>query len=152
MLYTHDITSYKKINKSLNTFLLNRQSSPASIRPVQLFSFSSNKINKPLPAPVHSILQIRFKLRSQFYSCCHRPDAWSNLEWRVVLSVYRWQYYMQISWSGRSLMCSRKSVGVCCAALPQWWSLEEPQHQLDILVEISHPEPWEALYHWENTK
>ena len=28
-------------------------------------TFSSIKINKPLPAPVHSILQIRFKFRSQ---------------------------------------------------------------------------------------
>ena len=38
------------------------------IRPVtqNKLSFSSIEINKPLPAPVHSVSQIRFKFRSQF--------------------------------------------------------------------------------------
>ena len=38
------------------------------LKPGQLkqLSFSSIEINKPLPAPVHIIHQIRFKIRSQF--------------------------------------------------------------------------------------
>ena len=37
-------------------------------RPVKQnqLSFSSTEINKPLPAPVHCVSQIRFKFRSQF--------------------------------------------------------------------------------------
>ena len=39
-----------------------------SVSPVKLneLSFSSIEITKPLPAPIHSVLQIRFKFRNQF--------------------------------------------------------------------------------------
>ena len=41
--------------------------------------FSSVEIDKPLDAPVCSVLQIRFKCR-RLFSCCHKSDAWSQLE------------------------------------------------------------------------
>ena len=42
-------------------------------------------------------------------SCCHRSDAWSHLEYRVVLSAYI--AMLQMTSSGRWLIYSRKSVG-----------------------------------------
>ena len=55
-------------------FLKNRHihfhiNSTSVIRPLKWnqLSFSRIKINRPLPAPVSNVLQIRFKFRSQFY-------------------------------------------------------------------------------------
>ena len=36
--------------------------------------------------------------------------------------------------------------------LEQEWSVEELQHQLDILVDDIHLEPLEAIYYWEKAK
>ena len=43
------------------------------------------------------------------FSCCHRSDALSHLKQRVVSSTQI--NILQITSPGRSLMCSRKSVG-----------------------------------------
>ena len=42
------------------------------------------------------------------FSCCHKPDAWSYLQWRVVSAQIA---ILQIISSGRLLMYRKKSAG-----------------------------------------
>ena len=94
------------------------------------FSFLSIKISKPLPA------------QSTVSRTCHRSDAWSILELKVVSSAQI--AISQITSLGRSLMYCEKSVG-------QRMKLEELQHSLDNFLEISHPGPLKVVYQTWNS-
>ena len=79
--------------------------STSGFRVVKRNELSFFGINKPFPAPLHSVSQIRFSSVAIF-SCFHRSEAWSQLEYRVVSSAQI--AILKILLSGRSLMYSRK--------------------------------------------
>ena len=71
-------------------------------------SFSSIEINKPFPAPVHSVSLVRFKFRCQL-QMLPQIKCWLTLN--VEASVIRVVRKLQITSPGRSLMNIRKNVG-----------------------------------------
>ena len=54
-------------------------------------SFSSIEINKPIPAPIHSVSDSDSSSEANS-SCCHRSDASSHSDYIVVSSPYIVQY------------------------------------------------------------
>ena len=110
MIFPQEQTIYFHIN------------STSVIRPVQQnqLSFSSIEINKPLPVPVHGVLQIRFKFKSPFQLL---PQIRCLIAFGVESSITSIDSNItdNITSSGRSLMYGRK-------VQDQEWTLEELQH------------------------
>ena len=75
------------INSLINFYINSTSVLRPKMKQNQL-SFSSTEINNPLPAPVHSVLQIKFKFRSQFQLLM--ADRTQN---REQYHQHRQQYY-----------------------------------------------------------